>query len=201
MLGEQAVEVAGAGMRLVRQGLGRPVRGRVAQDGVLHPVHAGVQVVAVIQPGRERRVAAGAAQVHHHFARHGAGHARAAVTRHEVEGQVDAGGDAGAGPDPGRFDEDTVFEHPGIGRQGAQRIQAAVVAGAVAAGEQAGGGQHQGPGADGHDVKAVGRRAPRQPVDEGAAVGAVQRVFGADQAADHDQGMGRQALGQRRQPR
>ncbi|KAG1183825.1 hypothetical protein G6F35_015247 [Rhizopus arrhizus] len=132
VLAEQPRQVAGAGVRLVRQRLRGPRRGGVAHDGVLHAVHTRMHMAAVLQPRRQRGIRAGAALIDHHVARHLAGDARPAVARHHVQRQVDAGRDAGAADQVAVLDEDPVVVHAG-GRVDVRQLrQAGVVGGAVA---------------------------------------------------------------------
>src|SRR5215203_20925 len=76
----------------------------------------------------------------------------------DVEGHVDAGGDAGGG-------DDAVVDHPGgafdgdARAEGVQGVEGGPVGGGPAAFQKAGLAQEEGAGADGGDLPGLGRRA------------------------------------------
>ena len=91
----------------------------IADANVLACVQRGVQVVAVVQKGRELRVVRPAAQADHHGLRHLHGHRGATQVGDAVQQQIDAGGDARAGVDGAIGHEHAVGRHvaarPGAG--------------------------------------------------------------------------------------
>ena len=86
-------------------------RSRPADDGILHPVHGGMQMPAMHQKGRQLRVARRAPEIHHHVLRHAGRQRLAALLGNQVQRQVDARGDPGAGRDRPIHDEDAVVDH------------------------------------------------------------------------------------------
>ena len=115
-----------------------PVALRLGDDRVLHPVHGGVQMAAMHEERRQLGVARRAPQVHHHVLGDARRQRLAAFLGDQVQREVDARGDAGAGRDRPVDDEHAVVDHLRLGRQGAQLRQQLVVRGAAAVREQAG---------------------------------------------------------------
>ena len=144
-------------------------------------------VVAPFQPRRQRRFAGGTPHIDGHLARDGGGQPRRAELGDQVQGQVDARRDAGAGAHLAVLDEHAAVQHLGAGRQPAQRVEQAVVGGAAPAIQQAGGAGQQCAGADTGQRPAVAAMLP-QPFDQGLAGGRRQhRLAAAGGAANHDQ--------------
>ncbi|MNI57700.1 hypothetical protein D3C73_1127780 [compost metagenome] len=192
MFAKQPRQVARAGVRLVRQRLGRPRRRRIADHRVLDAVYAGVHVAAVFQPRRQRGVRARATLVDDHVARHLAGHARPAMARHHMQRQVDARRNAGAADQVAVFDEDAVIVHARTGVDVRQLRQAGMMRGAVALAGQSGGGGEQRARAHRHQRELVRGVAQGQPVDDGVRIRRVQARVLAHHARNNDKRVGGQ---------
>ena len=134
----------------------------------------GVNMVAALEPGRELRVGAGAAQVDHEEARHGSGSGRAHQLTDDVQHQIDAGRDAGAAVALAVFDIEPVLQHAGGGSRFSEQRAIGEVRGAGVVVEQAGAGGQQGARADRHEPDTGPDIAP-QPGDD--FVGTLQRRF------------------------
>src|SRR5215831_20693156 len=101
-------------------------------------MHRRVQMIAVHDPGGKRGVGARAAQVHHQVAGDVRGKARTVLLADDVQGEVESGGDAGAGKDRSVLDEDAVVEHAGTRLDAAQLLDMLVMRSALTSGKQPG---------------------------------------------------------------
>ena len=171
---------------------------------VLHPVKDGVQVVAVVQEGREFGVLRAPAQRHHHGLCHFGCECRPQAGGDAVQREVDAGGHAGAAEHRSVQHEHPVGQHLAVGRGLAQFVQMVVVRRGFAARQQAGAGGHHGASADAHQLHlAFGQAQAMQPVQQLARGGAVQRDLVTRLAYQHHplRALGPGQVGQRDQPR
>ena len=200
-------------MRDRRHARGVPGLGRRGGDRVLQPVQRRVQVIAVRQQAGVLRRLRPAPREHHHHLRHCRGDVLAAVPAHQMQRQIDAGGDAGAGQHRAVVDEDPVGQHLRRGREPAQPVEQLVVRRRLPAGQQSGVGRQQRAAAHRQQPQGPGRRArrgqpwchhPAEPVACGQPVRrrADDLVHLARPAQQHQPGRLRRidAFGQRLQP-
>ena len=169
----------GAGQVGQRQRVGEP---RV--DEVLDAVHGVAEVAAVPQHRAGLLLVAVAAGVDDHLAGDPRGGGRAVPDGDQVQGQVDAAGDAGRGDDPVVDDVEHVAHHGGPRVAPGQLVLEVVVGGAAAAVEQAGPAERVGAGADAGDraaARVVGGAAGRR-VGAGERAGAARAGARASRA-------------------
>jgi hypothetical protein len=133
-----------------------------------------------------------AARGHRHALRRARGGEGAEMIGDQMQGQVDAGGDAGAGPDLAVTYDDSIGNHPRAWREFLQQIQVQVVRGHTAAIEQARARRQQCARTHRHQTQALapGAQGPQPPRD-----GPVLRIVGSPLAgvgpADQDDPRGR----------
>jgi len=147
---------------LVSQLGDRPAARGIPDHQILCPVHPRVDVIAVQEPGRELRVVAGPPEVEHEQARHLDGHQRSRQLRDQVQRQVHAGRDAGAGEDVPIADEDPVLHDLEPRELAGEPVRERVVGGAGVVLEQSALGGQEGARADGAE-ELLGPHGTRQP--------------------------------------
>ena len=201
MLQKQPVQVPGRGVRHLGHGAHVPERLGLLAHGILHAVQGAVQVVAVVQKGRELRVLRAAPQGHHHGLGHLGGNRRAADVGNAVQHQVNAGGHPGTAVQCAVVHEDPVGHHVAVRVHQGQLTQVLVVRGGTPAGQQPGvGGQHRAR-ADGDQLQpARGQAHAAQPVQQVAGLAVVYRDGLARQTHQHHPGRLGQGGGQGLQP-
>ncbi len=204
---EQPREVARAGGGEAGQRLQAPGPGRIGAHRVLHPVDRRVEVVAPREPGRELRVVPGAAQVDHEVARHRRRAGRIDEARHQMQHQVDAGGDTRTRQPLAVLDEQPVLQHPRRRGEGGQLRAGRVMGGAGMPVEEPGPGGEQRTGAD-RDQAVAGPdlgpqpgddRVVRRPLVLARGIGIPQHPF--RRAGEHHGRPLRQRRGQGAEPR
>ncbi len=159
-------EGAGEVPRAHRGAVGQALDGQRLGEVRPHPLHQPGEAArppAQLHEGRELRLPAGPAPVDDELLRRPAGGLRAEVVLDEGQGQVDAGGDAGRGPDVAVPDEDALGVELHLRVAAAEIVRAVPMRGGAAAVEQTGLGEEVGARADAGDPSDF--RAP-QPSDD-----------------------------------
>ncbi len=105
-------------------------------------------MIAIAQPGRQLRIIATAPEIHHHFPRHRHRHLRPRVLAHEMQRQIDAGGNAGASIEPSVLDKNAIVSGQGRRRLLKQARHHLVVRRAAIAIKQTGARRQKRAGAD-----------------------------------------------------
>ncbi len=195
LLAEHAGEVARAHVHPRRQAFDVEVLAEMLGDPLDQVGEAFAAAGLAGEQLAELRLPARPLHEHHHVPRHLHGAGMAVVFLEQGQHQVDAGGDAGGGPELAVVDEDRVFFNHQFGMAAAQFLAVFPVGGDTAPRQQAGGGEHESAGADRADAPRGGGGGA-DPVEQ---LVVLHRLVAAGAAAD-DEGVDaarvRQRLGQ-----